>query len=137
MGPFVNREYFSIDVAIKQLSSLVFFTCMCLALSGCIFGYVVPAPDGYHGDFVLTRDAQLTDCSLGPGFWSSSKSGTCIVFDCSSDCSSVPMGTPIKVLHTFVNAEGISDVSVRVGSTGQVAHLYGTWEGFKKYLARR
>ena len=129
-------RYFLAHMATKQMRLLALFSLMLLTLSGCIFGYVAPAPDGYHGNFVLTRDAQLTECYLGPGIWSD-KSGTCIVFDCSSDCSSVSVGTSIEVLHTWVNADDVLDVSVRVGSTGKVAHVYAAWEEFKKYLARR
>ncbi len=111
----------------------------CLSLTGCIFGYIAPAPDGFRGDFVLKDDAQLTSCSLGPGMWSGSTPGTCIGFGCSENCISVPAGTPVRVLHTFVHADGIEDVSIRVGegSGARVAHLYGTWGGFKEHLARR
>jgi hypothetical protein len=111
---------------------------ICLALAGCIFGYVSPAPDGFQGRFVLKVDAQLSSCDLGPGIWSGSTRGTCIGFRCYEDCVHIPTGTPIEVLHTFVHADGVRDVSVRVGtgSNEKVAHLYGTWENFSQYLAR-
>ena len=107
-------------------------------LTGCIFGYVAPAPDGFQGHFVLNVDAQLTSCDLGPGVWSGSTPGTCLALRCYGDCAPVPVGTPIEILHTFVHADGIRDISVRVGSgsSGNLAHLYGSWDEFQRYLVR-
>lgn len=109
----------------------------CLGLTGCIFGYYAPAPDGYRGDFVLASRATIESCDIGPGLWSGSTPATCIYpGECACDRGTVlPAGTAVKVLHEFV-LEG-EDVSLRVG-TGAATKVVHTrqWDQMKKILKR-
>jgi hypothetical protein len=109
----------------------------CFCLTGCIFGYYAPAPDGYRGDFVLASKATIDSCDIGPGLWSGSTPAICIYpGECTCDQGTIlPAGTPVKVLHEFV-FEG-TDVSLRVGSgaKSKVVHTR-RWEQVKQILQR-
>ena len=112
---------------------------LCVDLGGCVFGYYAPAPDGFHGDFVLKSAAQLGTCDIGPGMWSGSTPAPCLLFACSENCVPLPAGTPITVLHTFVDANGTRDVTMRIGGAGggKTAHAFGTWDQVQQILLRR
>ncbi|HEX6832818.1 MAG TPA: hypothetical protein VF132_04730 [Rudaea sp.] len=126
----------------RKLRSLTRGFCLCagfLSLAGCIFGYYAAAPEGYGGEFVLNRTAWLDSCGLGPGLWSGSTAGTCLVLSCEgSDCVELKPGTPVRATHTFVTADGIRDVTLRIGrgADSKQAHAYGSFDGIKEALVR-
>jgi hypothetical protein len=94
----------------------------CLALSGCVFGYYALAPADYHGAFVLSADASIGECDIGPGLWTTEVMSTCIyVGGCQCSTPTIaPRGTRIRVLHRFTGDH--EDVTLRVGegSTSRV-----------------
>lgn len=112
----------------------------CLCLAGCVFGYYEAAPADSRGDFVVNSEgAGLAPCDLGPGMRDGSTPGTCIYAGSRTcnGCVVLPAGTPIKVLHVFVN-EATRDVSLEVG-TGthrKVVHAYRNWDQVRRILVR-
>lgn len=112
----------------------------CLSLAGCVFGYYEAAPADSRGDFVVNSEgAGLAPCDLGPGMRGGSTPGTCI-FTGSRICNGcvvLPAGTPVKVLHVFVN-DATRDVSLEVGTGAnrKVVHAYRNWAQVRQILIR-